>query len=132
MLNIFQKNKNVLYRLIPLGTLFPASVKNNTEQIFTTYRKLNDVKKSLINSKIYSLIGIIDLKKINNWVEIKGQSNWINATLEEQKEINNSRPFCFPFSTKKLNDLLSFSIYLIDVENKNKNRTKQNKKYSEF
>ena len=35
------------------------------------------------------------------------------ATLEEQKEINNSRHFCFPFSTKTLNDLLSFSIYLL-------------------
>ena len=34
------------------------------------------------------------------------------ATLEEQKEINNSRHLCFPFSTKTLNDLLSFSIYL--------------------
>ena len=30
---------------------------------------------------------------INNWDEIKGQSIWINATLEEQKEINNSRYF---------------------------------------
>ena len=35
------------------------------------------------------------------------------ATLEEQKEINNSRHLCFPFSTKTLNDLLSFSIYLL-------------------
>ena len=64
------------------------------------------------------MIGIIDLKKINNWKEIKGQSIWINATLEEQKEINNSRHFCFPFSTKTLNDLLSFDIYILDDNNK--------------
>ena len=57
-------------------------------------------------------------KKINNWDEIKRQSIWINATLEEQKEINNSRHLCFPFSTKTLNDLLSFSIYLLDENNK--------------
>ena len=44
MLNIFKKYKNVLYRLTPLGILFPASVKNNTKQIFLTSRKLNDVK----------------------------------------------------------------------------------------
>ena len=63
------------------------------------------------------MLGIIDLKKINNWEEKKGQSIWINATLVEQKEINNSRHMCFPFTTKTLNDLLSFSIYLLDKNN---------------
>ena len=81
--------------------LFPASTWNNTEQIFITCRELKDVKKSLINSKIYGLLGIIDLKKI-------GQSLWINAMLEEQNEINNSRHLCFPFMTLTLNDLLNF------------------------
>ena len=65
VLNRFKKHKNVLYRLTPLGILFPASVKNNTEQIFITCRKLSDVEKGLINSKIYGLIGITDLKKVN-------------------------------------------------------------------
>ena len=55
---------------------------------------------------------------MNNWDEIKGQSIWINATLEEQKEINNSRYICCLFTTKTLNDLLSFSIYLLDENNK--------------
>ena len=69
-------------------------MKNNTFYIIQYYkiitcRELNDVKKALINSKTYGLLGIIDFKKINNWEEIKGQSIWINATLEEQKEINN-------------------------------------------
>ena len=63
-LNVLKKYKNVSYTLIPIGILFPASVKNNTEQIFITCRKLNNIKKSLINSKIYNLIGIIDLKKL--------------------------------------------------------------------
>ena len=75
--------------------LFPASIKNDTEQIFITYRELNDFKKSSINSKIYGLLGIIDLKTINNCNKIKGQSLWINATLEEQRGINNSRHLCF-------------------------------------
>ena len=117
VINTLKKHKNVIYKLTPLGILFPASIKNNTEQIFVICRELNNVKKSLINSKIYNLIGIIDLKKINNWREINGKSIWINATLEEQKEINNSRHFCFPFSTRTLNDLLNFSIYLIDDNN---------------
>ena len=56
---------STVYKLIPFkGILFPASVKKNTEQIFITCRKLNDVKKALINSQIYGLLGIIALKKI--------------------------------------------------------------------
>ena len=43
---------------------------------------------------------------------------WVNATLEEQKEKNNSRDLCFPFVTSTLNDLLKFSINLIDDNNK--------------
>ena len=53
---MLKRYKNVRYRLTPLGLLFPAPIKNDTEQIFITYRKLNDVKKSLINSKIYRLL----------------------------------------------------------------------------
>ena len=44
--------------------LFPASVKNDTKQIFITCRELSDIKKSLINSKICGLLGTTDLKKI--------------------------------------------------------------------
>ena len=58
------------------------------------------------------------LKKINNSEEIKGQSLWINVALKEQKEINNSRHHCFPFTTLTLNYLLKFSIKLIDDNNK--------------
>ena len=63
-------------------------------------------------------MGISDLKKINNWEEIKGHPLWINATLEEQKEINNNRHLCFPFTTLTLDDLLNFSIYLMEDHNK--------------
>ena len=58
------------------------------------------------------------IKKINDWEDVKGQSLWINAKLEEQKEINNSRHLCFPFTTLTQNDLLNFSINLIDDHNK--------------
>ena len=58
------------------------------------------------------------LKEVNNWGEIKGQSFWINDTLEEQKEINKSRHLSSPFMTTTQNDLLNFSINLIDDHNK--------------
>ena len=118
VLKKLKKYKNAAYKLTPLGILFPVPVKNDTVQIFLTCTELNDVKNWLINNKIYGLLQIIDLKEINNWEEIKGQSLWINATLEEQKEINNSRHLCFLFSTLSLNDLLNFSTILLDSNNK--------------
>ena len=65
-LNILKKYMNVRYRLTPLGLLFPASIKNDTEQICITSRELNDVKKSVINSKIYGLLGM-------KWEEMVGK-----------------------------------------------------------
>lgn len=119
IINILKKHKNPRDRLTPLGFLIPSSVKNDTEQIFITCRELNDVNKSLTNGKIYELLGIIDLNKINNWKEgVKGQSIWINTTLEEQKEINSRKHILFPFTISSLNDLISFSINLIDDNNK--------------
>ena len=117
VLNILKIYKNILYRLTLLGILFPGSVKNNTEQILLTSRELNDIKKALIYSKIYGLLEIIDFEKINNWEEIKGQPIWINATLEVQREINTSKHLCFPFRTRTLNNLLNFSINLLDDNN---------------
>ena len=66
IINILKKHKNAEYRLMPLAFLFPSSRANNTEQIFITFKELNDIKNFLINSKIYGLIGIIDLNEINN------------------------------------------------------------------
>ena len=46
ILNILKRYKNAVYRLTPFGLLFPASLKNNTEQIFVTRRKLGNIKKT--------------------------------------------------------------------------------------
>ena len=35
---------------------------------------------------------------------MKGQSIWINTTLEEQKDINSRKHFCFPFTATSQND----------------------------
>ena len=76
------------------------------------------------------MLAIIDLDKINNWKEIKGQSTWINAAFKDQKEINNNSHLCFPFATKSLNDLVSFSIYLVDDNDKELDFTAGEKKIS--
>ena len=45
ILNIFKKYKNVVYKIIPLRLLFPATITNDTQQIFITIKELNGVKK---------------------------------------------------------------------------------------
>ena len=116
--NIFKKYKNVLYKVTPLGLLFPASLKNDPKKLFITGKELSGVKKSILNGKIYDLVTIIDLDKISYWKEVKGQFIWISVSFKDQKEINNNSHLCFSFATRSLNDLTSFSIYLQDNKNK--------------
>ena len=44
VLNIFKKYMNVVYKIIPLGLLFPVTI-NDTQQIFVMAKELNGVKK---------------------------------------------------------------------------------------
>ena len=61
---------------------------------------------------------MINLDRISNWIEIKGKSIWISVVFKDQKEVNNNSHFCFPFVTRSINDLTSFSIYFQDDKNK--------------
>ena len=78
----------------------------------------NGVKKSILNQKIFDILAVIDLNKINNWNDIKGQSIWTNTAFKDHREINNNSHLCFPFTTKSFSDLSSFTIYLQDDTNK--------------
>ena len=113
--NILKKYKNVVCKITPLGILFPASVTNDTSQIFVLGKKLSGLKKSILNKKLFDILAVIDLNKINNWNNIKGQSIWTNAVFKDHKEINH---LCFPFITRSFSDLTSFSIFLQDDNNK--------------
>ena len=106
-----------MYKIIPLGLLFPATIKNDTKEIFVLVKNLNGVKKCILNYKTCDIIGVIDLNKIPNWKEIKGQSVWTNIQFKNHKEINQSSHLCFPFITKSFNNLTSFSIYVQDSSN---------------
>ena len=72
----------------------------------------------ILNNKIFDILAVLDLNKINYWIDIKGQSIWTNAAFKDNKEINNNNHFCFPFITRSFSDLTSFSIYLQDDSNK--------------
>ena len=116
--NLLKKYKNVVYKITPLGILFPASITNDTTQIFILGKNLSGVKKSTLKKKIFDILAIVNLKKINNWSDIKGQSVWTNAAFIDHKEISNNSHLCFPFITKSFSDLCSFSIFLQDDNNK--------------
>lgn len=60
------------------------------------------------------------------------QSTWINAAFKELKEINNLMHVCFSFVTKSLNHLLTFSIYLVDDNNKEVEFIAGEKNYFKF
>ena len=49
--NILKKYKNASYKIIPLGLLFPVSIRNDTNQIFVLEKNLNGVKKINFKSK---------------------------------------------------------------------------------
>ena len=65
VINKLSKYKQIKHRFTPLGLLFPASIQNNTNQIFLTCQELNKAKAALINRKIVSILGMINLDKIN-------------------------------------------------------------------
>ena len=62
IISILKNQKYTYYKLMPVRNLFPSSVVNDTKQTFV----LNNPKAALINGKIYSILGTINLDKINN------------------------------------------------------------------
>ena len=132
VINILKKYKNVVCKIIPLGLLFPATIKNDTRQIFVLAKKLHGVKESTLNYKTFNILASIDLNKIENWKDVKGQSIWTNIQFKSQKEINNSGHLCFPFITRSFNDLTNFSVFLEDNANKKIEFEPNEKKISIF
>ena len=132
VLNQLKKYKNVVYKITPLGMLFPASIQNNTNLIFITSNNLSGVKKAILNYKTNDIIAEIDVSKIKNWKKIKGKSIWVNTQFKDHKEINNNNHLCFPFLTRSFSDLTSFSIFFQDDQNKKIKFAEDEKKVSIF
>ena len=85
IINLLKKYKNVVYKITPIGLLFPASLTNDRTQVFVLRKNLSGVKKLILNEKIFHILVVIDLNKINNWSDIKGQSIWTNVAFKDHK-----------------------------------------------
>ena len=73
IINTLTKYKNVAYKITLLGLLFPASVTSDTGRVLITGTKISGAKKAILNYKLFNLIAEIDLDKIPNWKDIKGE-----------------------------------------------------------
>ena len=99
---------NYKYRSLVSGVLFSSRTKNYANTLFITCNGLKNTHDSIINRKVYKLLGVMSLEQIKNWKKLKGVSNWVNAILTDLNEPLNSDHFAFGFETKTSNDLLNF------------------------
>ena len=64
------------------------------------------------------MIGVINLNEIQNWSEIKKTSKWVNVTFQEQTDNTNTSHPSFNFTRNNKDDLLNFTLKLVDTDNK--------------
>ena len=114
--NICDKFKSNKIRFKLNGILFASSIKNDTEKVFLQTTGLTAAKYALINDNYKQIIGVINLND-QNWSEIKNLSRWVNATFQEQKDNRNTSHPLFNFTTRNKDDVLGFSLKLIDPNN---------------
>ena len=106
--------KGFTYEVCIRNILFSAAITNETQNIFLTCHNLNSAKKALINGKIYSLLGIVNLAEIKNWSQIKGRSIYVSAKFDDINYMQNARHFAFKFKTSFPTELFEFKCELLD------------------
>ena len=79
-----------------------------------TCHNLNSAKKVLINGKLYSLLGIVNLSEINNWSEGKGKSIFVSVKFDDIAHIESATHFAFKFKTNFPTEILEFKVELLD------------------
>ena len=97
MRNFFDKYKNNKVKFKLIGLLIVSSVVNDTEKIFLQTTGLRSAKHALLNDEYKQIIGIVNLKQIENWDTLKQSSKWLDITFEEQIENENTSHPSFSF-----------------------------------
>ena len=116
--NLFEKYKDNKVRFKLIGLLVASSVVNDTEKIFLQTTGLNSAKYALLNDEYKQIIGIRNLKQIENWDAQKQSSKLVDITFQEQIENKNTLHPSFSFISNNKEDVLGFSLKLVDSNNK--------------
>ena len=94
--------------------LFSSGLTNDTHVIFVSCNGLNEAKESLINSKLFKTLGVINLAEIEHWDKAKGKSKWTNAVFTNSEDPTTVSYFAFAFTTTNLHNILKFEFILLD------------------
>ena len=87
--------------------------------MFIVCYNLDSAKKPLINGKLYSILGIINISEIKNWEEVKGKSIYVNIKFDDiSSAIENAIHFVFKFKTAFPTEIFEFKIELLDEQAK--------------
>ena len=92
---IISDYKGFVFEVRLINVLFSNSIKNETQNIFIVCHNLNSAKKALINNKIYSVLGIINLNEIKQWNEMKGKLLYVKAKIDDSQLHANHQTFWF-------------------------------------
>ena len=111
---IIHDYKGFTFEVRLINVLFSSSLENDTQNNFIVCHNLNSAKKALINNKIYSLLGIINLNKIKQWSEMKGKSLYVNAKIDDNHYMQNAKHFGFKFKSSFPTEFLEFTCEFLD------------------
>ena len=116
--NLSEKYKDNKVRFKLIGLLIESSVLNDTEKIFLQTTDAKSAKYALLNDEYKQIIGIVNLKHIENWDALKESSKCVDITFQEQIENKNTLHPLFSFISNNKEDMLGFSLKLVDSNNK--------------
>ena len=116
--------KYYVYQVMIKNILISANIINDIQQVFIICYNLDSAKKALINGKLYSILGIINISEIKNWEQVKGKSIYVNAKFDDiTSNIENTKHFAFKFNTAFPTEIFEFKIELLDDQAKRINFT---------
>ena len=93
---------------------------------------LKSAKYALLNNEYKQIIGIVNLKQIENWDALKQSSKLVDITFQEQIENKNTLHPSFSFISNNNEDVLGFSLKLVDSNSKIIKFTEGEKKFPIF
>ena len=68
----------------------------------------------MINAKLLTVLGVINLTQIRNWELVKGEPKKMNAVLIDSEYPSIADHFVFAFNTKRSYYIFNFSFNVLD------------------